>query len=608
MMPLSGSPRMLTVITAGKVSKSATARKIQLARNLATIACHGATGSVSSSSIVPERRSSAHTRIPTAGTSTRYTHGCQPKNAARLASPRSKKLPAVKVKKPVSKRKMTRNTYATGLVKYAYSSRLVMVQMVFMGSGSGPELLNSGTEPELQRRAAYGVRALSPNSGACSFLHRVGEGDAAEDFVELAAFAVHAFDGPAVLVDELDHVARELGALRLVFRIDAEGAVDLLDAAERFQPFFRCAARLHGDGAGEVRHAAQLGRRAVGDDAAAVDDDGARAGGVYFLEDVRREDDRLVGAELLDEVPHLVLLVRIEAVGRLVHDQHIRIVDQRLREAGAVLVSLGERVDRLVQHRLQEAELDHAVHRLLARGAGEAPQLGDELEERSHRHVRVRGGVLRQVADQALRLDGRLDHVVGADGDLAGGGRHEAGDHPHGGGLAGAVRAEEAEHLAALDGERDAVDRPLGAKSFHQVVDLDHGDRRIVTTAGLKFEARFSHKRKDETYADVKGIPGRIVAGLGFAGTRPGLSDQARAHHRSFRAGRRLRLHRPLHRAAAQRLLRQAGDRREQARRRRDAGRRAGGEVGARWLHAGPHRLQLHRESCDLQAELRPGR
>jgi len=62
---------MFTVSTVGKVSASATARKIQLARNLATIACQVATGIVSSSSIVPERRSSAQTRMPTAGTSTR---------------------------------------------------------------------------------------------------------------------------------------------------------------------------------------------------------------------------------------------------------------------------------------------------------------------------------------------------------------------------------------------------------------------------------------------------------------------------------------------------------------------------------------------------------
>ena len=98
----------------------------------------------------------------------------------------------------------------------------------------------------------------------------------------------------------------------------------------------------------------------LADDAAAVDDDGARAGGVDFLEDVGREHDRLVLAQLADQVPHLVLLVRVEAVGGLVQDQHLGIVDQRLREAGAVLVALGQRVDRLVQHRRQEAALDRA--------------------------------------------------------------------------------------------------------------------------------------------------------------------------------------------------------------------------------------------------------
>jgi hypothetical protein len=39
----------------------------------------------------------------------------------------------------------------------------------------------------------------------------------------------------------------------------------------------------------------------------------------------------------------------------------------------------------------------------------------------------------------------------------------KAGDHAHGGGLAGAVRPEEAEHLAALDDERHVID---GAARF----------------------------------------------------------------------------------------------------------------------------------------------
>src|SRR5512145_2766045 len=155
-MPLSGSPKILTVRIAGNVSASA--RNSHEARNLATIACQVATGMVSRSSSVPERRSSAQSRMPTAGTSTRYSHGCQPKNAARLASPRSKKLPAVKVKKPVRSRKITRNTYATGEVKYAQSSRFAIVQTIFM-------------------RRSFG---------------RIREGDAPEYLVELAALAVHA--------------------------------------------------------------------------------------------------------------------------------------------------------------------------------------------------------------------------------------------------------------------------------------------------------------------------------------------------------------------------------------------------------------------------------
>jgi hypothetical protein len=105
---------------------------------------------------------------------------------------------------------------------------------------------------------------------------------------------------------------------------------------------------------------AQLRGRAVRDDAAAVDDDGAAARGVDFLEDVGGKHDRLALAELADQVAHLVLLVRVEAVGRLVEDQHLGLVHQRLREAGAVAVALGERVDRLVQHRGEEAALDRA--------------------------------------------------------------------------------------------------------------------------------------------------------------------------------------------------------------------------------------------------------
>src|SRR3978361_138910 len=117
MTPLSGLPSQLTVSQTGNVSASARIRNNHEARNLPTIACQVVIGIVSSNSSVPRRRSSDHSRMPAAGTRNRYNHGCHVKKDTKDASPRSKKLPTVKVKKPVSSRKITRNTHTTGEVK-----------------------------------------------------------------------------------------------------------------------------------------------------------------------------------------------------------------------------------------------------------------------------------------------------------------------------------------------------------------------------------------------------------------------------------------------------------------------------------------------------------
>ena len=55
----------------------------------------------------------------------------------------------------------------------------------------------------------------------------------------------------------------------------------------------------------------------------------------------------------LDQLADLVLLVGIEAVGRLVHDQHLGVVQDRLRQADAALEALGEGLDGAVEHRLE---------------------------------------------------------------------------------------------------------------------------------------------------------------------------------------------------------------------------------------------------------------
>src|SRR5256885_2431280 len=219
----------------------------------------------------------------------------------------------------------------------------------------------------------------------------------------------------------------------------------------------------------------ELLRCAVGDDATAVDDDRSGASRLDLLEDVRGEDDRLVLAHLAYQRAHLVLLVRIEPVGGLVKDQHLRVVDQRLCEAGAVAEALRERIDRLPENVLQMAQLDDAAYRAAPSLAAQSAHLGCELEERQHGHFSIRRRRLRKVAYPALHLDRVFLHVQAAHRDRARARGNEAGDHAHRRRLARAVGAEEPQHLALSHLEGDAVDRALRPEGLAEILHLDHG-------------------------------------------------------------------------------------------------------------------------------------
>ena len=143
-------------------------------------------------------------------------------------------------------------------------------------------------------------------------------------------------------------------------------------------------------------------RRLVGEDAARGDDDRAIADRVDLFEDVGRDHDDLVLRHRADQRAHLVLLVRIEAVGRLVEDQHLRVVQQRLRQADAALEALRQRLDDLLEHARQAEARDDVVEPRAAPLAGQAAHVGDEFEEGAHRHFAVARRAFGQVAHAGL--------------------------------------------------------------------------------------------------------------------------------------------------------------------------------------------------------------
>jgi hypothetical protein len=146
-----------------------------------------------------------------------------------------------------------------------------------------------------------------------------------------------------------------------------------------------------------------------------------------------------------------------------------------LGQAHALPVALGQPAD----HRL--ADVPHAalLHRVvdagLALGLGDALDLGAEVQERVHVHVRVEGRRLGDVADAPLHLQRLLEDVVARDPRRALGRGEVAGEDPHRRRLPGAVGAQEAEDLALVHAERDAVHGRMAAVTLGQIFDLDHG-------------------------------------------------------------------------------------------------------------------------------------
>ena len=211
------------------------------------------------------------------------------------------------------------------------------------------------------------------------------------------------------------------------------------------------------------------------DDLALVDDADAVGHLLGFFDVMRGQDDGDAGGlQRAHHFPHALAQFDVDARGRLVEKQDLRLVRQRFRDHHPALHAAGQRDDLGVLLVPQRQVLQH----LLDMGGilRLAEQAAAEADGRPHRFERVGVQFLRHQADQRARGAIILVDVMAVDRDPAFAQIGDAADDADQRGLAGAVRAEQRKDLAAVDIEIDAVQRlEAGAIGFGQIGDGNDG-------------------------------------------------------------------------------------------------------------------------------------
>ena len=123
--------------------------------------------------------------------------------------------------------------------------------------------------------------------------------------------------------------------------------------------------------------------------------DGDLGGGCFHVrDDVRREDDDPLAGQLGQQIAKAHPLLRIEPRRRLVHDEQLRIVQQRLGDADPLLHPAGIAPQRTLAHLDQTKYLEQLVNALSGQLAVEPLDGGQVLQELDRIEVGIDAKVL----------------------------------------------------------------------------------------------------------------------------------------------------------------------------------------------------------------------
>src|SRR6266700_6582373 len=262
------------------------------------------------------------------------------------------------------------------------------------------------------------------------------------------------------------------------------------------------------------------------------------------------QPDPALGGQRPQQLAHPHDALRVQAVERLVQQQHRRVAQQRRRDPQPLRHAQREAPGLAPGHRRQAGPLEHRIdppggqalgvgqpQQVVAGGAARLQRGG--VQQRPDVGQRVPQGPVRPPADQRAALLGRV----------------QAQDHPHGGGLPGTVGADKAGDLPRLDGERHPVQgngrpEPLAQTSdFNVGIHAGKARRRgqgwssrqgaIFAVAGTSDARRRASLAGGTAVSLATGTPGRRP-GATMIGTMIGVSRVGDWHSGWADRGRRI--------------------------------------------------------------------
>ncbi len=214
---------------------------------------------------------------------------------------------------------------------------------------------------------------------------------------------------------------------------------------------------------------ADLINAAVEDALAVIDEHDPVAERLHLIHLVSRHDHGTSGGHLLlDDLLDQPGVDGVESREGLVDDYEVGLVQQSGDDLGLLLHALAELLHLLAPVLIEVHAFEPGDQPALRFTVAEALERGEEDQHLLERDVLVEAAVLGQITDAVL---GDLGGIRAQYLHASGIGLEDVEHHADGGGLAGAVGTEEAEHLARLNLERYVLHGPGLTEGFAQMFD-----------------------------------------------------------------------------------------------------------------------------------------